>query len=592
MLDVDVNALSLWLERDALPKISDADPAALAEYILALLDTIDLSHLNEATNADCVAKLSDFFDSHTPAFVDALFAYLQQHRKPQQHPPPQVQAALGAPSKVAESRTERRSRSRSPARCARSRSRSRERGGRRKRSPSPRSDSRDAEREPSNGHEARRGGGGTLLIRDERFGTTVRVSQRGRDHRGVAAGQWDHRNDRREGWQHSDLSCGQHSNSRSTSSTSSPLVIPRPYVPPRDGGSRPSRPLRTVQLPSSNPFASAPEATRPAPVSDVVRVGNHTVVKRRRPAERSPERTSVLVQHAPRFVLSMRMLTDHFTQFGALRGVEIRESDNAATIRFASAAEAQRAVSGRPLHPAAITTLDIGHTEGRAQSQEDGEEEEEMDAEEADEAEENQDARGTEGTEEAAVNGDETASTTAAPAGATIAVGKRTLTLKPKPPPLSEAHESIASTPVEASGVPAPVPGSALYTAQLIRQQKASVQSAGHSAFAQPQLGEAVLGSAAAPKQAMSGTVVELKKSQVKLALLQKQIDQAVALVERLDVLLKTAVEGTDIHEQTARKKAAVEQTLEESRRQWRKERGKVVLLSLGASGAAATGAL
>ena len=442
MLDVDVSALSLWLERDALPKVSDADPSALAEYILALLDTIDLSQLSDSTQAECVAKLSDFFDSHTAAFVSDLFDYIRHTRE--------KAAASAAPptNSRAEQRSSRRgSRSRSPERersRSRSRSRSRDRESRRR----GRGGAEEREENGGHAHESRRSTG-TLLIRDDRYGIK-RIINRGGEGGGGAGGGWrrEVREEDREGRDrdggHRTQGFGGHQASHRPSQSSAPLVIARPYVPPPIASPSQSRSARSVHLPASNPYGSSPSFSPNPPFPQgsnstaVVHVGRHTVVKRKRQRAdgtqggaddgRSSGGGVVLLTDAPRFVLSMRMLTDHFSQFGALKGVEIDESGGAAEIRYASQEEAEQATLGPPLHPAASLTLKPAGphlrrplaTAEEAMAEEDEEEGEEETAD---------------GEEDASHSAFNAAQSTAVGIAPTISVGRHTLTLKPKPPP-------------------------------------------------------------------------------------------------------------------------------------------------------------
>ena len=119
----------------ALPKVSDADPAALSEYIVLLLDSIDLTFLDAATKQQCVSKLHEFFETHTEPFVDELFIYINKHRQAAAAPPPpsgsshrhssSSASASHRDSRRRRSRDNSRSRSRSPSPSA-STSRSRQ----------------------------------------------------------------------------------------------------------------------------------------------------------------------------------------------------------------------------------------------------------------------------------------------------------------------------------------------------------------------------------------------------------------------------------------------------------------------------------
>ena len=607
MLDVDVNALSLWLERDALPKVSDADPSALAEYILALLDTIDLSQLSDSTKAECGAKLSEFFDSHTAAFVDDLFRYIQQQRdKTTAH------AATSTNSRTEQRSSRRTSRSRSPAR-GRSRSRSRSREGRDGRARESRErevrESRrkgrgSEEREENGGHggESRRGSG-TLLIRDDRFGIQQVINRGGGGGRREVRGEY--REDRdRDGAQRPHASGG-HQGSRRPLQSSAPLVIARPYVPPPTAAHpSQSRSSRSVHLPASNPYSSSPSSSANPPFTPdvnptrVVRAGRHTVVKRKRPEGGASDGSSrggggggggavVELSNVPRFVLSMRMLTDHFSQFGALKGVEIDEDGGVAEIRYATQEEAVQATLGPPLHPAAALTLkaakpDLRHPSTTAEEAVE-DEDEEVPGEEA--------ANGEEDASDSEFSAGHSGTTEAGP---TIAVGRHTLTLKAKPPPPPPDDAALAmemnhflpltlAAMAPAALTPAPAPPSALHTAELIRQRKATQQ---------PQGAPAVSLAASAPP-VTSEAERELKKSRVKMELLQKQIDQGAALVDRLSEAMKAqGGEGSEGYEEMQKKRAELEMSLEETRKRWRQERGKLVISALTGAGPPAIGAL
>ena len=64
-----ISTMSAWIEQ-ALRPISDADPAVLSKYVLALLkkDTP-----LDTMRANCVKELEDFLEDKTRGFVDALF---------------------------------------------------------------------------------------------------------------------------------------------------------------------------------------------------------------------------------------------------------------------------------------------------------------------------------------------------------------------------------------------------------------------------------------------------------------------------------------------------------------------------------------
>ena len=64
-----ISTMSAWIEQ-ALRPISDADPAVLSKYVLALLkkDTP-----LDTMRGNCVKELEDFLEDKTRGFVDALF---------------------------------------------------------------------------------------------------------------------------------------------------------------------------------------------------------------------------------------------------------------------------------------------------------------------------------------------------------------------------------------------------------------------------------------------------------------------------------------------------------------------------------------
>jgi len=64
-------ALQRWLTRD-LESLSDADPAALAQYIMALLKAAQDE--GDALKAYCTAQLNDFLGAETAGLVARLFA--------------------------------------------------------------------------------------------------------------------------------------------------------------------------------------------------------------------------------------------------------------------------------------------------------------------------------------------------------------------------------------------------------------------------------------------------------------------------------------------------------------------------------------
>ena len=65
-----IDSLSKWIKSTLAP-ISDADPAVLGKYVLALLKKDEpLAVLR----ANCARELADFLEDQTGGFVDALFA--------------------------------------------------------------------------------------------------------------------------------------------------------------------------------------------------------------------------------------------------------------------------------------------------------------------------------------------------------------------------------------------------------------------------------------------------------------------------------------------------------------------------------------
>ncbi|POY70140.1 hypothetical protein BMF94_6861 [Rhodotorula taiwanensis] len=73
----DPEATKRWLIQ-ALDPISDAEPALLADFILALLAN-DVADINELRK-NCVDQLVDFLEDNTAPFVDALLHYLDSPR--------------------------------------------------------------------------------------------------------------------------------------------------------------------------------------------------------------------------------------------------------------------------------------------------------------------------------------------------------------------------------------------------------------------------------------------------------------------------------------------------------------------------------
>ncbi|GAA5989750.1 hypothetical protein JCM10908_002305 [Rhodotorula pacifica] len=73
-ISFDQQATKDWLIR-ALDPISDAEPALLADFILALLANDVTSREELRTN--CKDQLVDFLEDNTDSFVDALMQYLE-----------------------------------------------------------------------------------------------------------------------------------------------------------------------------------------------------------------------------------------------------------------------------------------------------------------------------------------------------------------------------------------------------------------------------------------------------------------------------------------------------------------------------------
>ena len=65
-----IDSLSAWIESTLAP-ISDADPAVLGKYVLALLKKDEPLRV---LRANCARELADFLEDQTGGFVDALFA--------------------------------------------------------------------------------------------------------------------------------------------------------------------------------------------------------------------------------------------------------------------------------------------------------------------------------------------------------------------------------------------------------------------------------------------------------------------------------------------------------------------------------------
>ncbi|KWU41073.1 hypothetical protein RHOSPDRAFT_27871 [Rhodotorula sp. JG-1b] len=73
-ISFDQHATKDWLVR-ALDPISDAEPALLADFIIALLAN-DVPGRREL-RANCIEQLVDFLEDNTTSFVDALMQYLE-----------------------------------------------------------------------------------------------------------------------------------------------------------------------------------------------------------------------------------------------------------------------------------------------------------------------------------------------------------------------------------------------------------------------------------------------------------------------------------------------------------------------------------
>ena len=646
MLPVDGDALKVWLEEVALPKVSDADPLALSEYIVLLLDSIDLAFLDHATKQQCVAKLHEFFETHTEPFVDELFLYISKHRQPAAAPVPtatthhQHQPSSSASSSHRDSRRRRshsRSRSRSPS-ASRSRSRSRSRSlsddrVRRRRKGSrdePQDEHRRRERderdERSDRNDRGRSGRGNELVIDHYYGGSGRedggrdrpYDERERRHverRDYRTGSADNR------WQpvHHVVT-----DRRSRPAHSPPLHIQRPFVPPpTHNGDHTRQPRRTVVMPASNPFTSGAAASHSTTPADndtpagAVRVGQHTVVKRKRPdeadnttntsavpqppASHSGAAATLLLSNAPRFILNIKLLMEHFSLFGAIQGIDIQEAAGTASVKYGTAEEVLRALTAQPIHPQARLTVlpaaqqpptQSSHTQPAASARvQNGAAVQQRRTEEVEDEEEE--------VIEVQPNGS-SQSHAAAPA-TTLSVGKRAITLKPKaapsPPPVLPP---AAEPPVPAEP---PAVGSALHTAQLIRQQKQSGQQpTPPPPVSQPPTPAATSPTTASPPASTTTSALAAPPSAAekehqlavrKLQLLQAQIEQQERLMQRLDVAMGAHAEGSMEFNSLYAQKLDMDLGIEETRRKWREARGRVVMLAIksGTASAAAPAA-
>ena len=653
MLPVDGDRLKEWLEEVALPKVSDADPAALSEYIVLLLDSIDLTYLDQSAKQQCVGKLHEFFETHTESFVDELFIYVAKHRQPAATPqPPPSDAPRHSASSASAShrdsrrrRSRNRSRSRSPSvSTSRSRSRSpdRDRDRRRRRSRDEQDDDHEHKRRGRDGRDDRGSGGrssrGNELVRDYRFsgpgGEGGRERDRSadvRDRRPVE--RRDYRTDASsDGWQPvHHVVMGR----RSRPSPSPPLVIQRPYVPPpeRHTEEHVRQPRRTVLMPASNPFnTSAPPTTNATtasdskPAADTVRVGQHTIVKRKRvdtadnengssarsypAAHHSGAAATLLLSNAPRFALNIKLLMEHFSQFGAILGIDIQEAAGTATVKYGTAEDVLRALTAPPLHPQArLTVLPAQQLQPSSNSNRHVTEEQLERAQGEDGDEENDKQPDAHSQPNGSIQPLIAQPHASAPA-ATLSVGKHTITLKPKatpsPPPAQPLQNVEPAVPSEP-----PVVGSALHTAQLIRQQKQAQQQ--H--HAQPNLATAQQqtlqqqksvptpstpaatlpspsppASVPPPSAALSAAEKEHRTAVTKLQLLQAQIEQQERLMQRLEVAMAAQVPDSIEYNSLYAKRLDMDLTIEETRRQWREARGKVVMLTIKAGNAPAAG--
>ena len=634
MLPVDGDKLKVWLEDVALPKVSDADPAALSEYIVLLLDSIDLTYLDNATKQQCVGKLHEFFETHTESFVDELFIYIAKHRQPAAAPqPPPSSHRHSSSSTTASHRDSRRRRSRSRSRSpspstSRSRSRSRSPDRRRRRSRDEQDEEYKRRDRDSRDDRSGRGGSGrgSELVRDWRFSGGGRGGDGGRGRGDRSADGKDRRQverrDYRSGTSSDSWQPVHHvvTDRRSRPSPSPPLLIQRPYVPPsdeqqNDEAVRPPR--RTVVMPASNPFSTSALAnhtttsTDAEPATGAVRVGHHTIVKRKRvedpeaatptlarthpPATHTGAAATLLLSNAPRFVLNFKLLMEHFGQFGAIMGMEIQEAAGTATVKYGTAEDVLSALTGPPLHPQARLTVLPAQQLHTPSNIIQSVAEQEQDGEQDDQEEQLDTHTPPNGTNHSLVP----QAHSSAPA-TTLSVGKHTITLKPKTSPSPPAAQSLPSVQPAAPTEP-PAVGSALHTAQLIRQQKQTQQAQQQQptptpstqptpptaqpnptpTTTPPSAAASPSTTVTAPSAPLSAAEKEHRTAVKKLQLLQAQIDQQERLMQRLDAAMAEQVAGSVEYNALYGKKLDFDMALEETRRKWREARGKVVMLAI-----------
>lgn len=647
MLPVDGEKLKEWLEQVALPKVSDADPAALSEYIVLLLDSIDLTFLDQSTKQQCVGKLHEFFETHTEPFVDELFVWIAKHRESKEaavEPQPASASHRHSSSSASTShrdtrRRHSRSRSRSPSHSisrsrSRSRSADRDRDRRRRRSRDEEDDAykrRDRDGRDERDNRGGMGSRGSELVRDYRFSGSGRggdggrggeryvdVRDRGqverRDYRaGASSGSWQPVHHVLPG-------------RRSQPYDSPPLVIQRPYVPPSQQQQTEEivrQPRRTVLMPASNPFNTVTPANQTTTATDTdtaadtVRVGHHIIVKRKRvdtaetaqhtaphtspPTSHSGAAATLLLSSAPRFILNIKLLMEHFSRFGGLLGIEIQEAAGTATVKYGTADDVLRALMGPPLHPQArLTVLPAQQPHAPSNGSQpvtrqvrDGEQHEEEE-EEAEEEEEEDTYTQSNGTNQSIVSQPHTSAPTA-----TLSVGKHTITLRPK---ATQSQHLPQLPPTVQPTVPTEPPaiGSALHTAQLIRQQKQTQQQQQQHPKATPpppttqphSIPSATTltptppppsASASLPSTPLTAADKEHRTAVKKMQLLQAQIEQQERLMQRLEAAMAGQVSGSMEYNSLYAKKLDMDLTVEETRRQWREVRGKVVMLAIKA---------
>ncbi|GAA5852233.1 hypothetical protein JCM3766R1_003301 [Sporobolomyces carnicolor] len=83
MLQVDTAVVKPWLVQHLEP-ITDAEPATLAEYVLALLQRDETP---EELERICTESLADFLESHTEKFVKDMLAFVRNPQSPAAAPP-------------------------------------------------------------------------------------------------------------------------------------------------------------------------------------------------------------------------------------------------------------------------------------------------------------------------------------------------------------------------------------------------------------------------------------------------------------------------------------------------------------------------